>query len=95
MVDHSPDGLADDDRSLAALSEAIAAVRAHPRVDAIGLRLWFFSGGSPLAAELLQDPPEWLRCVALTYPVLGDSELVTIRGVHPVDAVAGAAGCRS
>ncbi|MER7247418.1 hypothetical protein [Kribbella sp. NPDC000426] len=91
-VDHSPDGRPDDDRSNAALAKAIAAVRTHPRVDGGRLALWFFSGGSPLAAPFLQNPPEWLRCVALTYPVLGDSKLVTIGGVHPVDAVAGARG---
>ena len=56
------------------------------------MALWFFSGSSPLSAGYLQSPPEWLRCLALTYPVLGDSNLVTIRGVHPVKAVAGAGG---
>ncbi len=92
VVDHSPDGLPDDDRSLTALSKAIAAVRAHPRVDATRVALWFFSGGSPLSVGFLESPPDWLRCIALTYPVLGDSELVTIRGVHPLDAVRGARG---
>jgi acetyl esterase/lipase len=92
VVDHSPDGLPDDDRSSAALSAAISAVRAHPRVNGNRVGLWFFSGGAPLAATYLQHPPEWLRCVALTYPVLGDSDLVTIRGMHPIEAVAGAGG---
>ncbi|MEV5968203.1 hypothetical protein AB0L70_40935 [Kribbella sp. NPDC051952] len=92
VVDHSPDGLPDDDRSLTALSKAIAAVRAHPRVDGDRVGLWYFSGGAPLCVDLLRDPPAWLRCLGLTYPVLGDGELVTIRGVHPVDAVAGAGG---
>ncbi|WP_328999631.1 hypothetical protein OHA18_34975 [Kribbella sp. NBC_00709] len=91
-VDHSPDGRPDDDRSNAALAKAIAAVRAHPQVDADRVALWFFSGSGPLAAAFLQSPPEWLRCVALTYPVLGDSELVTVRDVHPVEAVKGARG---
>ncbi|MEV4264746.1 hypothetical protein [Kribbella sp. NPDC049584] len=92
VVDHSPDGRPDDDRSNAALAKAIAAVRPHPRVDGGRVALWFFSGSGPLAAPFLQSPPEWLRCVALTYPVLGDSELVTVRGVHPVEAVKGARG---
>ncbi|MFI5695248.1 alpha/beta hydrolase family protein [Kribbella sp. NPDC051586] len=91
-VDHSPDGRPDDERSNAALAKAIAAVRAYPRVDGGRLALWFFSGSGPLAAPFLQNPPEWLRCVALTYPVLGDTELVTVRGVHPVEAVKGARG---
>ncbi|MGZ0145819.1 alpha/beta hydrolase family protein [Kribbella sp. WER1] len=91
-VDHSPDGRPDDDRSLAAIAKAIAAIRAHPQVDGDRIGLWYFSGGAPLSAGLLQDPPEWLRCIALTYPVLGDSELVTTRGVPPVDAVRGSRG---
>ncbi|WP_427893301.1 alpha/beta hydrolase [Kribbella sp. GL6] len=91
-VDHSPDGLPDEHRSLAAISKAIDAVRAHPQVDSDRIALWYFSGGAPLSAGFLQTPAAWLRCVALTYPVLGDSELVTIRGVPPVEAVRGARG---
>ncbi|MEU4194262.1 hypothetical protein AB0E69_20370 [Kribbella sp. NPDC026611] len=89
-VDHSPDGLPDDDRSNAALAAAIDSLRTHPRVDGDRVALWFFSGAGPLASAFLRRPPSWLRCVALTYPVLGDSELVTVRGVHPVEAVKGA-----
>ena len=92
VVNHSPDGLPDDDRSTAALTAAIKALRTHPRVDGDRVALWFFSGAGPLASEFLHNPPQWLRCVALTYPVLGDSELVTVRGLHPVEAVAGAGG---
>jgi dienelactone hydrolase len=90
VVNHSPDGLPDDDRSNAALVAAITALRTHPRVDGERLALWFFSGAGPLASQFLYNPPSWLRCVALTYPVLGDSELVTVRGLSPVEAVAGA-----
>lgn len=88
-VDHSPDGRPDD-RSAETLTNAIAALRSHPRVDGGRMALWFFSGSAPLSVAFLQNPPDWLRCVALTYPVLGDSELVTIRGLHPIEAVAGA-----
>jgi dienelactone hydrolase len=91
-VDHSPDGRPDDDRSNAALARAIEAIRAHPRVDGERVALWFFSGSGPLAASFLQSPPEWLRCLALTYPVLGDSGLVSVRGLHPVEAATGARG---
>ncbi|MFG1909600.1 hypothetical protein [Kribbella sp. NPDC048928] len=89
-MNHSPDGLPDDDRSNAAIAAATTALRTHPRVDGERIALWFFSGAGPLASPFLHSPPEWLRCVALTYPVLGDSELVTVRGTHPVEAVAGA-----
>lgn len=92
VVNHSPDGLPDDDRSNAALAAAATALRTHPRVDGDRVALWFFSGAGPLASQFLHSPPEWLRCLALTYPVLGDSELVTVRGMHPVEAVAGAGG---
>jgi hypothetical protein len=29
-----------------------------------------FSGGGLLVTDWLADPPSWLRCVALTYPIL-------------------------
>lgn len=92
VVDHSPDGRPDNERSHAALSAAIESVRAHPRVNSDRVALWFFSGGSPLSAGFLLSPPDWLRCIALTYPALGDTELVTIRGTHPAEAVKGARG---
>ncbi|WP_030439853.1 alpha/beta hydrolase [Actinoplanes subtropicus] len=68
---------------------AVDAVRADPRVDGERIALWFFSGGGLLAADWLREPPSWLRCVALTYPVL-----VPLHGwpvldrFRPVDAVA-------
>ncbi|NJC22657.1 acetyl esterase/lipase [Arthrobacter pigmenti] len=57
----------------AAADDVIAAVdqvRALPGVDPQGIALWFFSGGGLLSADWLREPPEWLRCVALTYPLL-------------------------
>ncbi|WP_328345052.1 dienelactone hydrolase family protein [Micromonospora sp. NBC_00421] len=45
-------------------------VRTDPRVDADRVVLWFFSGGSLLAADWLRAAPAWLRGIALTYPLL-------------------------
>ncbi|MFI9641515.1 dienelactone hydrolase family protein [Micromonospora sp. NPDC051925] len=59
---------------LPATADDIAAlvelVRADPRVDAERVVLWFFSGGSLLAADWLRAAPPWLRGIALTYPLL-------------------------
>ena len=30
---------------------------------------WFFSGGGLLSGDWLAQPPEWLRCLALRYPM--------------------------
>ncbi|MBY8872573.1 hypothetical protein K7640_12085 [Micromonospora sp. PLK6-60] len=60
--------------ALPAAAEHIAGlveqVRADPRVDADRVALWFFSGGSLLMADWLRTPPEWLRGIAATYPLL-------------------------
>ena len=53
------------------MAAAVELVRADPRVDADRVALWFFSGGGLLLADWLRTPPEWLRCVAATYPILG------------------------
>ena len=66
---HDPHALA---AGAADISAAVELVRADPRVDADRIALWFFSGGGLLAAEWLRNPPSWLRCVALTYPLLGE-----------------------
>ena len=49
---------------------AVEVLRADPAVDGDRLALWFFSGGGLLSADWLREPPPWLRCVALTYPLL-------------------------
>ncbi|GAB2632388.1 nuclear transport factor 2 family protein [Kribbella swartbergensis] len=81
VVDHSLiRGL---DRLVTAADEVEAAVgvlRSDPRVDPDRVALWFFSGAGLLAGEWLDSRPDWLRCVALTYPLLatppGVDELV-------------------
>jgi hypothetical protein len=66
-------------------------VRADPRVDGERVALWFFSGGGLLAADWLREPPPWLRCVALTYPLLEPFPGWPVPDrFRPVDAVAAA-----
>lgn len=52
------------------VAEAVEQTRALESVDPDRVGLWFFSGGGGLAADWLHLRPDWLRCVAWTYPVL-------------------------
>ncbi|MFF0340169.1 nuclear transport factor 2 family protein [Kribbella sp. NPDC004875] len=82
VVDHSLiHGL---DRLVEAADEveaAVAVLRSDPRVDPDRVGLWFFSGAGLLAGEWLDSRPDWLRFVALSYPLLatppGVDDLVT------------------
>ena len=60
---------------------AVGALRSDPRVDPDRVGLWFFSGAGLLAGEWLDSRPDWLKFVALTYPLLatppGVDDLVT------------------
>lgn len=60
---------------------AVGLLRADPQVDPNRVVLWFFSGAGLLAGEWLDSRPDWLRAVALTYPLLatppGVDELVS------------------
>ena len=60
---------------------AVGVLRADPQVDPNRVALWFFSGAGLLAGEWLDSRPDWLRCIALTYPRLatpaGVDELVS------------------
>jgi hypothetical protein len=71
VVDHSLiHGL---DHLVTAADEVEAAVgvlRSDPRVDPDRVGLWFFSGAGLLAGEWLDSRPDWLRFVALSYPLL-------------------------
>ncbi|MEU4288731.1 nuclear transport factor 2 family protein [Kribbella sp. NPDC026596] len=49
---------------------AVGVLRSDPRVDPDRVGLWFFSGAGLLAGEWLDSRPDWLRWVALTYPLL-------------------------
>jgi dipeptidyl aminopeptidase/acylaminoacyl peptidase len=52
------------------VAEAVERARADPRVDRDRVALWFFSGGGLLLADWLRQPPDWLRCLAASYPLL-------------------------
>ncbi|MGW4194701.1 alpha/beta hydrolase [Streptomyces sp. NPDC005004] len=80
-VDHGLHALTDYARAAADLEAAVDLVRAHPRVDADRIALWFFSGGGLLMSDWLAAPPPWLRCVAASYPALAP-----LPGWNAVDA---------
>ena len=89
-----PDGLALDQAAAAEqVAAAVAAARADPQAEKDRVVLWFFSGGAVLSAGWLQDPPPWLRGVALTYPVLDPLPGMLADPRHPVaTAVVGRSG---
>ncbi|MEU9247354.1 dienelactone hydrolase family protein [Streptomyces sp. NPDC048385] len=62
---------ADFPRAADALAQAVGILRADPRIDGDRIGIWFFCGGGPLISDWLRDTPEWLRCLGVTYPVLG------------------------
>jgi hypothetical protein len=67
---------------------AVEHTRALEGVNARWVALWFFSGSGLLATEWLADPPPWLRCVALTYPVLAPPPGWGVpRGFEPIPAL--------
>jgi acetyl esterase/lipase len=53
-----------------ALGSVIESVRALEAVDADRMAVWAFSGGGLLVGRWLAQSPQWLRCLALTYPML-------------------------
>jgi acetyl esterase/lipase len=53
------------------LATIIESVRALDEVDPDRIGVWAFSGGAMLVGRWLADSPEWLRCLSLTYPILG------------------------
>ena len=84
----------DDDFPAAAddIAEAVARARALPGVDADRVALWFFSAGGLLTADWLAKPPPYLRCVAVTYPILAPPPGTLGARFRPIDAVRAAGG---
>ncbi|MFC5908983.1 alpha/beta fold hydrolase [Streptacidiphilus monticola] len=70
VVDHGLHTLADYGRAALDVAEAVAVLRAEPQVDPDRIALWFFSAGGLLSTDGIAEHPDWLRCVALSYPVL-------------------------
>jgi len=54
------------------LADIIDEVRAMPGVDPDRIAIWAFSGGGWLIGRWLAESPTWLRCLALSYPAMGD-----------------------
>lgn len=69
-VDHPLHSPADYPVAADAIAAAVAQARELPGVDPRRVALWFFSGGGLLTADWIGRAPEWLRCVAASYPVL-------------------------
>jgi acetyl esterase/lipase len=90
-VDHALYGIDAYPVAAADVVEAVTVVREDPRVDPDRLALWFFSGGGLLLADWLRTPPDWLRCVAASYPILGAPPGFDVDPrFRPAEAVAGA-----
>jgi dienelactone hydrolase len=59
----------------ATLDRALSAVRGSSAVDGDSVAVWFFSGGGPLSYPVLAAGADWLRCVAMTYPLLPTEDI--------------------
>jgi len=51
------------------LARIVAEVRALDEVDGDRIAVWAFSAGAMLTEQWLADGPDWLRCLALSYPL--------------------------
>ena len=92
VVDHRLHALGDLEQAAGDVAAALEQLRADPRVDRDRIALWCFSGGGLLAADYLAAPPPWLRCLALSYPLLAPQPGWGLSGdrFRPAAAVGGA-----
>lgn len=87
VFDHELTGGLRYPEAAATLERTLATVRADSAVDGDSVAVWFFSGGGPLAYPVLTGEHDWLRCVALTYPLLPTEDIPGWPSL--ADAVAG------
>ncbi|TDV53639.1 dienelactone hydrolase family protein [Actinophytocola oryzae] len=67
------------------LPDLVESVRALPEVDADRIAVWAFSGGGLLVSRWwFAESPSWLRCLALTYPMLGGETTGLLSPGRPV-----------
>jgi acetyl esterase/lipase len=91
-VDHHLHAPGDYPRAQDEVAAAVGQVRGLPDVDASAVALWFFSGGGPLSARWLAEPADWLRCIALSYPLLATPpEWGLGPSLRPIEALSSAA----
>jgi acetyl esterase/lipase len=88
-VDHRLHDATDYPRAADDVAAAVEFARADSRVDPDRVALWFFSGGGLLLADWLRAHPDWLRCVAASYPLIACPPEYGTR-FHPPAAVADA-----
>jgi acetyl esterase/lipase len=69
-VDHRLHHPAAYPSAAADVAEAVRTARELPQVDPDRIAVWFFSGSGLLLADWLRTPPDWLRCLAATYPLV-------------------------
>jgi dienelactone hydrolase len=55
---------------IAQLQQVTDAARNEPGVDGQRAAIWAFSGGARLVGRWIEEPPDWLTGVSLTYPVV-------------------------
>lgn len=77
MLDHELTGGMRYPEAASTLDRTLSAVRSSSGIDldVDRVAVWFFSGGGPLAYPLLAAGHAWLRCVALTYPLLPTDDI--------------------
>jgi hypothetical protein len=88
VVRHPLHALADYSTASGVVRAAIDEARSIPGVDGSRVALWHFSGGGPMVAPWMVELPPWLRCVALTYPILDDRpDRVLPAGYRPIESL--------
>jgi hypothetical protein len=89
VVGHPLHSMGDYPSAFKVVAAAVAAARQDGRVDADRVAVWHFSGSGPMTARWLAAPPPYLRCLAMSYPVLGDRpDRLLPEGYRPIEVIA-------